>query len=247
MNGPPIAVDTSSAIPFYVQLESLLFDRIESGEWPPGTRIPSEAELCEQYGVSRVTIRQALARLVDRGLLDRQRARGTFVRDSRISANARYATSFTNELNARGMTVSSRILSIRDVIAPPEIASELGCQPGTPLTEIKRVRTGDGNPIGIQTSRLLAELVPGIADHLDDTQSLYAVLRSRYGIQPVEAAEVFRASRVTGADAKLLGVPTGSPAFDALRITFDGKRAFEYTTSILRGDRYEIRLALRNP
>ncbi|PFG41146.1 GntR family transcriptional regulator [Georgenia soli] len=240
------ALDPASAVPLYAQLEEVLLRRVEAGEWPAGAQIPTESQLCEAYGVSRVTVRQALGRLARRGLLSRGRGRGTFVRDARLTAGARSVSSFSAELSERGMRPGSRVLDVGEVPATAEVATALGREPGTTLIRLRRVRLGDGLPIGVQSSLLVAERFPGLAAHLGDDVSLYEVLRTRYGTAPVEATEVFRVTGMPREIAPLLEVGRGTHGFHATRVTYDGREAFEHTTSYLRGDRYEIRLSLRN-
>lgn len=242
-----VALDPASTVPLYAQLEGLLLRRVEAGEWPAGTQIPTESQLCAAYGVSRVTVRQALARLVHRGLLTRGRGRGTFVRDARLTAGARSVSSFSTELVGLGLHPGARVLDVAHVPADPEVAAALDREPGTDLLRVRRLRLADGQPIAIQTSLLLADRFPGLAAHITDDVSLYEVLRTRYGTVPAEATEVFRVTGMPRELAQLLDVGRGAHAFHATRVTFDGREAFEHTTSYLRGDRYEIRLALRNP
>ena len=237
----------SSGVPFYLQLEDLLSQRVSSGEWVPGGQIPTESELCEQYSVSRVTVRQALARLVQRGVLTRGRGKGTFVRDSRVSATARSVSSFSTELGALGMKPGAELLGIDRVTATDAVAEAMNREPGTELFRLRRLRTADGQPIAVQTCLLVAELFPGLDERVRDNSSLYELLSSVYGVAPVEALEVFRVAGVPRDLAPLLQVARGSHAFHVVRVSFAGPAAFEHTTSIIRGDRYEIRLPLRNP
>jgi len=236
---PPVVprLDQSSAVPFYLQLEELLLRRVSSGEWPPGGRIPTESELCELYGVSRVTVRQSLARLVQRGLLTR----------SRVTASARSVSSFSTELNGLGMKPGARLLGIDRVHASEEVAAAMNRDPGTELFRLRRLRTADGQPIAVQTSLLVAEMFPGLDGKVSDNSSLYELLGSDYGVSPVEAMEVFRVAGIPRDLAPLLEVARGSHAFHVVRVSFAGPAAFEHTTSFIRGDRYEIRLPLRNP
>ncbi len=112
---------------------------------------------------------------------------------------------------------------------------------------IRRLRTGDGVPIGVQTAYLPAARFPGLEEQRLDDQSLYAVLRDRYGVTPSEAIETFRITHVEEADAALLEVPAGACAFTVERLTSDVHQPFELVRSLMRGDRYRVRLVLRNP
>jgi GntR family transcriptional regulator len=246
---PPVLrrLDPSSGVPYYLQLEDLLSKRISAKEWAPGGQIPTETELCEQYGVSRVTVRQALARLVQRGLLTRGRGKGTFIRDNRVTASARSVRSFSMELAALGMKPGAELLGIDHVEASETIAQAMQLDVGTDLFRLRRLRTADGQPIAVQTSLLVADMFPGLDERLGDNSSLYELLSSAYGVVPVEAMEILRVAGVPRDLALLLDAPHGSHAFHVIRVSFAGPKAFEHTTSVIRGDRYEIRLPLRNP
>lgn len=240
-----LVVSRSSPLPLYHQVEVDMRQRIESGEWQRGEQIPTEAELCTIYGASRITIREAVRRLTEEGLLVRRRGSGTFVREARITAGARGLTSFTEEMAARGLRGESRILSVDVRACSPPVSDRLGLVPGAEVITIRRLRVVDGSPMGIQRACLPAERFPGL-DKIDlGAGSLYAVLADLYGVVPAEAEETFEVAPVRAADARLLQVGAGSCAFRVERVTFDDRGAFEYVMSIMRGDRYQVRIGLR--
>lgn len=239
-------VDVSSGVPYYLQISEFLRERILSGEWPRGSQIPTEAELCDAYDVSRITIRQALALLVRDGLLVRGRGRGTFVREPNLTAAPRTVSSFSTELRELGMKPGARILSSKTVAADPETAAEMELEVGAELISIRRLRTADDRPIGIQDTLLDAARFDGLLDVLGESASLYQVLRDYYGVVATGAVEVFRVTAVTRADAQLLDCKVGQPAFQVSRLTFDERGIFERTSSVLHGERYQIRIALQN-
>jgi GntR family transcriptional regulator len=240
----PSGVDGS--IPMYAQVESQLRRRIASGEWTPGQLIPAEQALCAAYGVSRITVRHALQRLVDRGLLIREQGRGTYVRKSDLTAGTRSVRSFTAEVHDLGMAPSSRVLSIKQLAAPADVAAALHLEPDAAVVRIHRVRLGDRQPIGVQTAYLVADRFPGLAGLDLQGRSLYALLEMNYGVNPVEARETFTVGLVSPQEAALLKIPAGSPAFYVERITYDARMPFEYVSSVMRGDRYRVTLAIRN-
>lgn len=240
-------LDPTADRPLYRQLEIALDAKISSGEWGPGARVPSEPELCRAYQVSRITVRQALASLQRRGLVVRGRGKGTFVRDVELTASTRSVSSFTAEMDQMGVVAGSRVIDIGSAAASAEVARALGLSEGAPVLRLVRLRTGDGRPIGIQTTYLVADAAPDLAAHIGDDTSLYALLRRQYGIVPLEAVETFRVTGVPARWAQVLEVTRGRHAFDVTRVTQAQRGVFEYTRSILRGDRYQIRLSLRNP
>jgi GntR family transcriptional regulator len=240
-----LVVSRSSPLPLYHQVEVDMRQRIESGEWRRGEQIPTEAELCTIYGASRVTIREAVRRLTEEGLLVRRRGSGTFVREARITAGARGLTSFTEEMAALGSRGESRVLSVAVQASSAAISDKLSLRPGAELVTIRRLRLVDGTPMGIQSAHLPADRFPGLDKVELGTGSLYAMLADHYGVVPVEAEETFEVAPIRAGDARLLQVASGSCGFRVGRLTFDEHGAFEFVTSIMRGDRYQVRIGLR--
>lgn len=238
-------INPDIAIPLYAQLEERLIERLRN-EWKPGEQIPTESELCAQYGVSRITMRHAIARLVNRGLLERGRGRGTFVRDNRLTADVRSVSSYTDEITGLGMKPGSKLISATPALADIDLAEKFGIDEGTELIVVTRLRTGDGKPIGLQQTTLIADMVPNLTTYLKDNTSLYAVLRDKYAITPTEAVETYTVGLVPNNLTTSLETPKNSPAFIVDRVSRNSLSVFEHTHSIMRGDRYRIRLGLRN-
>jgi len=239
-------VDNTSAMPLYAQVSALLRERIARSEWPTDEQIPSETELCQAYLVSRTTIRQALALLVRDGLIVRGRGKGTFVRDARLTAAPRSVSSFSTEITELGMKPGSRIINIRSIPASPDIAAEMDLAGGAQLLRVRRLRTADDKPIGIQTALLVVSRFQGLKSLLTDGVSLYEVIKENFGVIPSGATEIFKVSGVSRGDSELLECEPGLHAFNVTRVAYDAHGIFEHTTSILRGDRYQIRIALQN-
>ena len=231
--------------PLWHQVEQAIRASITSGQWPPGAQIPGEEALCEQLGVSRITIRHALGNLVQQGLLRKEHGRGTFVRSPRLVAGVRGLTSFTEEMGALGLVPSTRLLRLGLGPATPAVAEVLDLAAGAETVSIERLRLGDGEPIGVQTAHLRADRVPGLDEAMLRDRSLYDVLRERYGIHPLTAAETYRVTAADHHASRLLNVRRGAPVFIVVRVTSDARGPFEATTSTMRGDRYEIHSTLR--
>ena len=231
--------------PLWHQTERTLRALIADGTWSDGAQLPNEAKLSEMLGVSRITMRHALRNMEEWGLLRREQGRGTFVRSSTVIAGARGPTSLTQEMADRGLSVGSRLLELKEIPADNAIASALEIREGVAVVKLRRLRSGGGQPIGIQTAYLPAKRTPGLADTGDPVISLYAILRDRYGLVPQSALEVYRVGAVSPEDAELLEVAAGSPAFIVQRTTSDARGPYEFTLSTMRGDRYEIRSKLR--
>lgn len=239
--------DPTTGVPLHLQVERDLQTRIEAGDWHPGDRIPTEDQLCELYKVSRITVRQALGRLVNRGLLVRERGRGTFVRNPALTVGARQVTSFTTELAGLGLRAGAKVLDVGLGPADAATATALQIAESDPVVMIRRLRTGDDQPIGVQTSHLPAARFPGLENLDIADRSLYEVLRTQYGVRATEAVETFTAAGIGRAEAELLEVRPRTCGFFVERITLDASGPFERVMSVMRGDRYRVRFALRNP
>ena len=230
--------------PLWHQAEQALRALITSGEWPTESQIPNEDRLGAMLGISRITVRHALRNLEDAGLVRREHGRGTFVRSATVVAGVRGLTSFTEEMASLGLTVGSRLLNGDVVEASAEIAGALDINIGDEVYRLRRLRLGNDMPIGIQTAHLSVARVPGLLAQAGIQGSLYATLKSSYGISPIEARELYRIGLVAEADAELLQLSVGSPAFVVERVTYDSDGPFEFAVSTMRGDRYEIRSTL---
>lgn len=242
--------DRRRKVPLWHQVEQSIRRAIDEGRLPSGSRLPGEGELTTLLGVSRITVRHALANLEAAGVVRREHGRGTFVRSLRLVAGTRALTSFTREMSAIGVAVSSRLLTVDTTAAEADVAEALEMRPGDEVVRVRRLRLGDGEPIGVQTAHLRADRVPGFAaDDLEPGRpaagSLYAALRDRFGIEAIDASEVFRVAGAEGPDADALGLAPGTPVFAVERLTSDDRGPFEFTRSTMRGDRYEIRSTLR--
>jgi len=239
-----IRPDRRRAEPLWHQTEIALRSLIETGEWATGTQIPNEDRLGAMLGISRITLRHALRNLEEAGLLRREHGRGTFVRSATVVAGARGLTSFTDEMQTLGLAVGTRVLEADLVPASAEMADALDIAAGEPLLRLRRLRLGNAAPIGIQTAHLPAALVPGLYETATAIDSLYETLRTRFGIAPVKAKEVYRVGQVQAEDAELIQQPAGTPAFVVERIAYSSRGPFELTLSTMRADRYEIRSTL---
>ena len=236
--------DRSRPEPLWLQVEQTIRAAIAKDDWPAGHQIPPEERLCTLLGVSRITLRHALRNLELKGFLRREHGRGTFVRNKTLVVGTRELMSFTQALNVLGLTIDSKVLDWGLGRAGALTAAALRVDQGTEIVRMRRLRLGDGEPIGLQSVELLSSRVPGLLDGGPVRGSLYEMLETRYGIVPREASEVFRVAIIHGDDADRLAVPPNSPAFMVERISQDERGPFEFTQSVIRGDRYEIRSTL---
>lgn len=233
-------INPGSPVPKYYQLKEIIRDMIEQEELGAGEMIPPERELCERYGVSRMTARQAIMELVNEGLLYRVQGLGTFVAEAKVPQDTGRLTSFTQDMRERGMKVSSKVLEVEVDSAGPVVARLLGVDPGDRIVRVRRVRNADGRPMALETSHLLYDVARGVLDVDLSERSLYEEL-GKAGVRIAEAEQSYEAVLVNESESEHLGVPVGSPAMLMERLTFDADgRPFEYVKSVYRGDRYRV-------
>ena len=232
--------------PLYHQTAEILRTRIVQNVWKQGDRLPSESQLCEEFGVSSITMRRAVATLVAEGLLVRLQGKGTFVSsDHAIVQGPPHLTSFTEDMRLRGWASRARVTGFRTERAPAALATRLGLSGGALLHVIGRVRLADDLPVALQTAYVPALLFPGLETHDFRNESLYEVFERDYGVKPATATEVYRASKLTDGEAELLEAEPDSPAFRVERLTTDSTgRRVELVESVVRGDRYTVVLRL---
>ncbi len=236
-------LDKSLPLPLYHQLEGVLKAEIESGRWRPGEQIPTESQLVESFGVSKITVRQALEHLAEAGYIRREHGRGTFVAQRKFDEGPRELTSFSEEMKGHGLRASARILAYSVAPADARAAAALELAAHTPVIVLKRLRLADGEPLTIQTAHIPAALAPGL--EVDANGSLYEVLQRRYHLYAARAKETYVAAKADRETARLLAIAAGAPVFEVERVTFlpNGK-PFEFVQSTIRGDRYSIVLDL---
>ena len=239
------SVNKDLPIPLYHQLKDSLLKAIEAGKWKEDEQLPNETRLAEHYGVSKITVRQALQELASMGYIRREQGRGTFVSQPKFVEGPRELMSFTEEMEAHRLAPASRVLERAVRQADAEVAAALEIGEGDEVFVLKRLRLAEDEPMGVQTAHIPLAIAPGLAGERFEGASLYAVLQAKFGVQPAAARETYRAILASGEDAALLQVSAGAPLFAAERITTSrAGRPFEFVRSVMRGDRYRIVLNL---
>ncbi|MFC0673655.1 GntR family transcriptional regulator [Brachybacterium hainanense] len=208
-------------------------------ELPVGAPVPSERALAAESGVSRMTARRALDELTREGRLVREVGRGSFVARPAVSLPL-HLTGFTEDMAARDIAASSRVLRLAEEPADTPTAAALGLPDGAPVVRLDRVRLADGRPMAIERTALDADVVPGLAEVDFSTASLYRVLEVRYGIVFDAGEQTIRAGIIDPEAARELEVEAGSAVLELLRVSGAGGRSIERTVSTYPGDRFEL-------
>lgn len=221
--------------PVYLRLASTLRGLIELGDLRGGDALPSERDLAQASGLSRVTVRKALEVLGDEGLIERRQGAGSFV-TRQIEQPASVLIGFTDDMRRRGAQATSRIIRQSIGLPDPSEILKLGLSPADRVLRLSRVRLSDGEPLAIENA-----VVPASA--LGDTAvgaSLYEALK-RQGNMPVRALQRVQAGIATASEGALLNLTPGSPVLRIERRSFLANgRPIEVTVSAYRGDRYDF-------
>lgn len=219
-----------------------LLDQISRGQLLPGERLGAERDLALALGVSRSTVRQALAALEEAGVVRRVPGRGggTFVRQQKVERDLSQVVGVPALLRRQGMTAGSRIVSTRMVAADEETRAALGLAAGAYVFDVVRIRLADGTPISLEHARLPAERFPGLLDR-PLGGSLYELLEEGYGTAPGEAVEHIEVVAAGEDEASILGLDPGSALLSITRTTQDADgRPFEHSHDLFRADRTTI-------
>lgn len=240
------AIDTNTSIPYYEQIRSYLLSKIEAGEFKPHTQIPSERNLSEQFGVSRMTVKHAINELVTSGRLYTRVGKGTFVNDTPITQSLDMLTGFSEDMESLGKSTSSRVLVAEHITATAKLASKLQVAINSAVLHLKRVRLADNQPVAIESSYLNPTFCPALLETHDFShESLYNVLKSEYNLQLRYAEQSIQARLASKSEAALLSIQNGFPLLHIMRITFSAESIpIEYVESVYRGDLYVFRARL---
>ena len=222
------------------QVRGILQQLIDD-ELSPGDAIPSERALVVRLGVSRVTVRQAIADLVDGGVLERVHGKGTYVTGPQVDSRL-HLTSFSREMRDRGLLPATVVLSAREEPADDDVAYALRIRPGRPVIRVERLRTADGTPMAYEVGYYPSSLFPGLLQR--ELGALYDVFASEYGVVVTSGEQTVRAESADAHQARILGIAKRAPLLVQERVTYAGERVIELSTSWYRADRYRIHMAI---
>jgi GntR family transcriptional regulator len=229
----------AKGIPLYYQIGTILRKKILSGELPSGSVLPSEDVLAEDYEVSRITVRQALALLEQDGLLIRQRGKGTFVSDKARFVEPQKLTGFIEDLILMGVKTKIKVLDLGMRDATETIRDRLKLDESAKVFQVRKIRKIEGNPF----SYVLNYFPPDIGMKLKRSslavKPALTILEEDLGLKVSEAIQTIEATVADAEVAPLLDVRVGEPLLKAERTVFDvKKKPIEYVYSLYRSDKY---------
>ncbi len=236
-------LDPENPVPLYHQLELRLRRAIETGQFRPGERLPTEAELQRLYGVSRATVRAALRRLEEDGLIYSHRGRGTFVHPqaetTRIERNPARLLEFEQDILRSGLKPRVEVLAVEQVPAPERVAEMLGIGPGREVLRVRRLGWADGEPLWLESRYLHPEISRLVNPEDFNQASVTRWLQAVVGIPIAGTRLRVSAGAATPTQARHLKIKPGGPVLINEFVFYDAAgRAVEAARAIFRADRY---------
>jgi GntR family transcriptional regulator len=234
----------ASRVPRYHQIAQTLRARIVAAG--PGERLDNQRSLAREFGVTLMTLRQALALLERDGLIARRHGLGTFVARPAIDYDILHLRALAGDLSALGEDVATRFLRSHFVVAEARVAQALALPAGAPVFALERLRLVDGEPVSFQTSYLPAALGEELSKADLAVTPLRQVLTHKLGIDITGARETVSAVPLPGPAARELGCRAGVPAFRSDRVSMGpGETPVVYDRVFIPGDRFRITRHLR--
>jgi GntR family transcriptional regulator len=226
--------------PKYYRLKHVLRQMI--GELPVDTAMPSEAELCQSYGISRTTVRKAIADLVQEGLIYTVQGKGTFVAPKKLrSAWVQQSSGLYADMTERGFKVTMQVLGVGLMLAEENIQAEIGLAEGAQVVKLRRLRFVDDKPFDIVTNYLPAARFIDLEGEDFTNNSLYSILRNRYQVNFARGVRLVEAGACPADEARLLHIRPGAPILITHSTMFDEKgAAFEHGIVHQRSDAAQV-------
>jgi len=211
-------------IPLYFQVMQILQKEIEDGIYPPGSYIPTEAQLQERFDVSRATIRKALSELVHQDYLERRRSKGTIVAGVKLEENLRGLCSFTDQFLSRGINLVTKIIDFKVMNATDKIARNLDIEPGEPIYYMLRLRLVENAPVALERwyapEKLFPKLTKEMFGETGLDQSSYYILYKNYDLKVTKAEDSISPVSLRPDEAELLCVDESVPALLRTRLSY---------------------------
>lgn len=234
-------LDRRSFKPIYFQLAELMQNLIEDGQLKPGSQIPSERELMEQFSISRNTVRMAIDSLEKDGLVYRVPTKGTFVAPGKMQFGLFSLKSFSEDIRRRGMAPTSRILDFTLITPSPRISQALRLGPEQPVYRLERLQLADGIPLALNTSYIPQHICPSLHREELEGASLYEVFEEKYGLLIWRAERVIEPVIARDYESGMLQIRQGSSLLLVEGTTYLVEdRPFEYSKIIFRSDRFQF-------
>lgn len=231
-------------LPLYLQLMEALIIKIENNEYKEGEKLPSERELCEIYGLSRITVRSALQELEREGYIYKHHGKGTFVSVKNYEQTLKNLYSFTEEIKKLGKIPHTKVLSFKELPLDKRLADKMGLKNNEKVFQIKRLRLADDEPLMYETSYVPKNKFPYLTQNVLEERPMYDVFLEDYKINVTKAVEKFTATSLRKDEASYLNNEVDRPAMLIKRYAYHQEELIEYTISITSGGTFDYTVVL---
>lgn len=241
-------INKYSDIPLYCQLKNLIISKIEKGEYPEDSKIPSEQELCDLYDISRPTVRQAVSELTNNGYLYKEKGKGTFVAHTKSRVDIRNYSGFTDSIldsqePGQQNIISLNIISSDNIDKLQEVFGIVsGKSSGAEFAEVRFLSLHNKKEVlSLNTSFLPLSLFPTIIEDIKEKKPSYEILRGKYPLLPVKTKSSLEIVYTGQLEAQYLKVQTGQPLIKIENILYSKSgQPVEYITSKYRSDKCKL-------
>lgn len=237
-------IKSTRGIALYHMLEEELIKLITSNQIKENEKIPTEKELCEMYNVSRTTVRQAISEMERKGYIYKVHGKGTFVAPTLVKQQLLKFYSFTEEMEKLGKVPSSKVVLFEKGLPDEYVAGKLNLLLTEEVLKITRLRLADQKPMMVETTYLPVRRFNELKQEMLEATPMYTVFKDAYEVDITKAVETFRPVIIDEEVSRLLQVDTGMAGMNIDRVTFEGNKIIEYTTSVARGDQFEYSVVL---
>nr|WP_319489851.1 GntR family transcriptional regulator [uncultured Caproiciproducens sp.] len=235
-----------SNLPLYQELHDHILQYINSHEYPENGLLPSERDMCQMYKVSRSTIRQALALLEEEHLIYTIHGIGTFVKPKMFEQSLSQFYTFTDDLKNKNISFHSHVMSCELVTPGRGLALKLGAERKESYHRLVRLCSARDYPLVIETTYLPKNRFVHIDTETVERLSLYDFLKAKYGLKVDHATETFIPILPDSTQCELLKISPRIPCILLERFSYEGDCLVEYTSSVVRGDKYVFKIELNN-
>ncbi len=232
-------IDKSSPVPLYFQISEAMSEGIKKERLPANTRIPPEEQLAHIFGVSKMTMRQALGKLVSDGILVRKKGSGTFISEKKIEREATQLVGFYEDSKKKGLKPSSRVIEKKVIKAETKLMEKLNLKAGDGIIKIIRVRLANETPLAVNYAYIPEKYCPGLLNEDLSEGSLSALVEEEYNLSVAYAVQSLHAVKATPYEASLLNISVGDPILAMERTMYDGQKwPVCHFENSFRGDKY---------
>lgn len=228
----------------YAQITNEIRHQIDSGKYLSGDKLPPERTLCEEFGVSRITIRQALDKLEDLNIIDRKQGKGTYILPFEYGKLPEIFSQFTEEIERAGERPGTKMLDIVRINSDKYLNQKMGLTVNTPVYKLSRLRMADVRPLLLEYSFIPYNVAPDLDRFNFGNMSLYQVLEQEYSVKIDQAFETLNPISLNKKDASLLERTEGAIAMNLERFAYGNEQVIEFTSSFVADDKYKYTVDL---